>query len=634
MILAPYNESSRSIDLIIDLKPRRNDLRILTALVIFVSLSPPVAISMAIGGDRSLFGTFGLLLSGIVLGSTVTVLSIIARIRKDFGALAGRVSRALQRSFSLQQIAPVSPVTVLPEGLRATVVPLAFLILLGTVIHWMGGYAGALLAICCSPILALHPVEKVMADTWVLNFTKSMLVWGNVCRGAIGLTVLISFLSGLLLCESLRLDGHREGMRASVFDALNAILSAPPAAYERPADFADSTFRSVAGVVASGTAWSGRVPPSQAIALILAGAYGLVAVLAIAGGTMEILSVPSYWKAAMGSERPPREPGTPSSASARTIAGLQIPIMAFAAATGLSLWMSELLTIDIIAFLATGRCLIWTGLAWQLALLERLFNLIGFTQPIGSSLGKVAVILPAIPGAISLMVVGRYLCRRLGEDFRLLVNRRLRGNLSEIRRLNRLLEISRDRLGCQPPDLFVLPEGQPRIHADLSFVFGKPRIVVSRDCLRFLDDRELEALLAHEMAHCVHDLRRLRSFRFFSVMMLFPMHYLLVLYEFLEREKAADRFAIEVVNDAGPLKSALGKCATIAAFGRRGRKSEPIRNAKSAPQGVYPLIRNIRDAFALVADDAIIGAAYPSLQERFQWIDEQDDQRLGRKKDS
>ena len=76
-------------------------------------------------------------------------------------------------------------------------------------------------------------------------------------------------------------------------------------------------------------------------------------------------------------------------------------------------------------------------------------------------------------------------------------------------------------------------------------------------------DHELESLLAHELYHATHDLKRIELLRFFSVVLLSPAYSLLLLHDFDASERRADDFAISVVGDSAPLISGLTKLSVI-----------------------------------------------------------------------
>jgi Zn-dependent protease with chaperone function len=166
-----------------------------------------------------------------------------------------------------------------------------------------------------------------------------------------------------------------------------------------------------------------------------------------------------------------------------------------------------------------------------------------------------------------------------------------------------------------PPRIVVVDDENPKLFVCRG-LWRRHMIVVSKGCLAVVDARQLRSLLAHEIGHLARDASRLAWLKALSQMMLLPGYYLTVLYDFSNSEREADIFALRATGDSQSLKSALASLSVAAM----------LRPAPAAltGQSVFGRIRaQWRTSWlSIVFTDSVLGAAYPSLQERLAWIDD------------
>lgn len=128
-----------------------------------------------------------------------------------------------------------------------------------------------------------------------------------------------------------------------------------------------------------------------------------------------------------------------------------------------------------------------------------------------------------------------------------------------------------DRAGLKrPPDVLLLPEGSFGAFA----TGGRPKILISRDLVATLEAGELEAVIAHEVAHIkAHDVQVVATAGFLrDVVAWNPIAHLAYRSLARNREREADRRAAELTGDPLAVASGLVKMCELmprGAFHRR-----------------------------------------------------------------
>lgn len=117
--------------------------------------------------------------------------------------------------------------------------------------------------------------------------------------------------------------------------------------------------------------------------------------------------------------------------------------------------------------------------------------------------------------------------------------------------------------GLVSPRFIFVPESRFRVFIK-SGLFGRQgKLYISEGVLKNLTDKELIAVVAHELGHLKNDARKIQWLSALSTIMLFPNCYLTLILDTRTFETAADRFAVSTSGDAQSLVSALVKLAVL-----------------------------------------------------------------------
>lgn len=122
------------------------------------------------------------------------------------------------------------------------------------------------------------------------------------------------------------------------------------------------------------------------------------------------------------------------------------------------------------------------------------------------------------------------------------------------------------------------------------------------------------ALLAHEMSHLAHDTKQLLLLQGLSTLLMMPVYYLALLHDFTGNEQRADAFAARTMGETASLIAALAVTMT-------GQNVYRSSRGDQLPSWLHQRILNRTVHWlALIANDDIFAAAYPSFAEREAWI--------------
>lgn len=294
-------------------------------------------------------------------------------------------------------------------------------------------------------------------------------------------------------------------------------------------------------------------------------------------------------------------------------------------------WSMSLWSLDVGWYLATGRVLWLPAMAWSLQFVRLNVVAAGVPPLLASWLVYGTVALLCSPG-LFLPVIA---LTRLG-----------RGGFCEILRFVRARPLSKSCLSthaafllrlCQelhirPPRVVCDPHGDLHIYTEHSWLHRGGYLIVSHGCLPWLCEKEVDAVLAHEMHHLAHDRFRLAVLKAASVLLLSPMYYLTILFDFAHAERRADAFAVTTVKEASVLRSALVK---LDIFSIRSSNATSERIQARAWGHVLQRISQLAAMgryLRMLYTDEIVGAAYPPLSQRLAWIrtavEEKDEHRL------
>jgi len=190
-------------------------------------------------------------------------------------------------------------------------------------------------------------------------------------------------------------------------------------------------------------------------------------------------------------------------------------------------------------------------------------------------------------------------------------------------RCQKLTEVAKDlssALGIRTPSVRLIGGEGPCLETRVPWLFGGPRILVTRGALEILSESELAAALAHEVSHIRFDAPALRLTQVLSVLSFFPCNVFALLLNMEEREKRADTVAVQLVGDKGAMASALVKASLVGAFWihRPARIGKSAPGATSASRGGAGWLSHLALFGALFQPELILGYAHPRLQDRLR----------------
>jgi len=329
----------------------------------------------------------------------------------------------------------------------------------------------------------------------------------------------------------------------------------------------------------------------------------------------EIISGLRYWQLTNLSEHPPVGPVVPLSDPPRRVDSILIGINAIF--SGVLYWAVAIVSIDAISFLLFGRALVFLPLGWAIEFFKILLNNAGVPVLIAHVFVVVVMTFASLPGLALVLVA---------------VNRVIRGVWSTLTYIFPRNHPSRDMItthgtwlkrtclqaGIRPVRFKVIDSSRPMLSSERSLIpFLPGRIVISSACRELLGMAEIRALLAHEVYHLKRAALHIQILKTLSTLMLCPMYYLLILYDFAHNEYKADAFAVGIIRDIEALKASLVKLQVASSI-RREKSDNPLRERCFA--WLQSRVRFFR-ALPLYFNNSILAAAYPTLQERFAHID-------------
>ena len=154
---------------------------------------------------------------------------------------------------------------------------------------------------------------------------------------------------------------------------------------------------------------------------------------------------------------------------------------------------------------------------------------------------------------------------------------------------------------------------------------GRSVIEVSRGATELLDQRELVAVVAHELGHVRQGLWRVATLKLLSMLAMFPNYYLTLCVDWARREIEADRFALATTGDPKALRRALIKLSTaqVSALNvsvDRHRSGIGRRLLRTAATAIRTKWLEMTSSVRFFFGDGLLGYVHPYLSERLTAI--------------
>ncbi len=483
---------------------------------------------------------------------------------------------------------------------RVIVIPMA-------IISWLllavlaGSLFGTLLLVFTGPLLFAWLIVKPRLTSWRSVLHGIHAVGTRVCFMAFVSAIVVFVPGALAYCKAY----HRSEFRNVTIRTVDNLFrlaftdswgwSAPP--------------ETVAGEMADALA----LPTENVLALAIVVLMGMMFFMGMA--FRGILGGMERWRLANLSERPPVGPVVPLSESPGRLGSVLVGINAIL--SGPIYWFTAIVSIDAISYLLFGRALMFLPIGWSLEFFKSMLNIAGVPELTTSILVSVMIVLTSLPG-VALMVMA--------------LNRVIRGLWSTLTyllpadRSSREMEITHEewlqrtclQVEIRPPRFRVIDSRRPILSSEHSLIpFLSGRIIVSSACCELFDASEIRALLAHEIHHLKYAARQIQALKAMSSLLLCPVYYLLILYDFTHNEHEADTFAVSTTEDVETFRIALVKLQVASSIRREVRGGFFFERC-------FAWLRSrsrFFQALPLYFNDSILGAAYPTLQERFAYID-------------
>jgi Zn-dependent protease with chaperone function len=141
-------------------------------------------------------------------------------------------------------------------------------------------------------------------------------------------------------------------------------------------------------------------------------------------------------------------------------------------------------------------------------------------------------------------------------------------------------------------------------------------ITINKEIINVLNEGEIIAIIAHEMAHIKYDVRKMELLKLMSRLALFPNFFLTIFLNYRKMEERADKFAVEATKTKSDLKNALIKISTLSLF--VGKDSNKRKNIKQKDLNILKKI-HVFDEFFF--GEALIGYSHLGMIERLKEIE-------------
>jgi Zn-dependent protease with chaperone function len=188
-------------------------------------------------------------------------------------------------------------------------------------------------------------------------------------------------------------------------------------------------------------------------------------------------------------------------------------------------------------------------------------------------------------------------------------------------RLQELVGRLASQMAVRTPVVQVTDRDEPRVETMVSWLSLKATLMISQGALEVLDERELEAAVAHELAHVKYDTRVVLATRWLSALSLFPCNAFAIVLDTEQRELRADRTAASVVASSDAVQKAIAKTSVGSMFvttRRGGRQTHrtPTKNQHGREAFTQRLGRYAELISAVTHPEFLPDYAHPTLPER------------------
>ncbi len=177
------------------------------------------------------------------------------------------------------------------------------------------------------------------------------------------------------------------------------------------------------------------------------------------------------------------------------------------------------------------------------------------------------------------------------------------------------------QMAVHTPVVRVMDRGEPYIETVFSWLPVRATLLISRGTLEVLDERELEAAVAHELAHVKYDARAIVATRWLSALSLFPCNVFALVLDTEQRELRADRTAASVLANTDAVQAAIAKTSVGSVFittrsGGRQTHGTPTKNQRGRETFGQRLSRYAQLISAVTQPGFLLGYAHPTPAER------------------
>ncbi len=469
------------------------------------------------------------------------------------------------------------------------------------------------------PIFSMLTVPVVAASTLYvissrLAISSPTVVWRMILAGWIHIRVKtclytyaclgMFFLMGTTFIV---LSQEEQHARARFAEALGR-----PAAYYAPLAVDRSVLttdvRFLQGVVGKGR----RPEALEQLPFITWVALPFLTIVLTLKGMREYIKWLNRWTASR--QKPPATPQLPTVYPAVSRPAL-VGLCAALAAVAVNNLLHLVFTVDILSTLFADRYTISrvVGLSAGWALLDLEAAAEGI--PERSPLGIVILLALALP---TLLV---FLSWAFTVMARVMRCRRRTHRIPVEPRLEELVGRLSSRIAVRMPVVQVTDKDEPCLETLVPWLSLRATLMVSRGALEVLDERELEAAVAHELVHVKHDVPVVLATRWLSALSLFPCNVFALVLDTEQRELRADRAAASVVESSDAMRGAITKISLGSMFvttrsGGRQTRTTPTTNQRWREAFAQWLGRYANLAYAVTQPEFLPGYAHPTLAER------------------
>ena len=353
----------------------------------------------------------------------------------------------------------------------------------------------------------------------------------------------------------------------------------------------------------------------------LTGAIVIIGSLALfAYFLVMLLKIPEDWKLTMAESTflPIKPPSLLPGSVSSFVLFRTITFIWFITAMAINL-CSALVSIEIISCFISGKTILLKESAAVISSIPASFSMLSVSFNLGivpllNTFAKTAILVFALPFLYFLLrLISNIFTGTIKKVIKSLINK----DKAPLGIRAFILETAQEN-NIKAPGIRMSTSKGTFIQSKIGFFSSRATIEINNNIYDVLNEKEIQAVISHELGHIKQGLRKIALLKFLSRIAMFPNFFLTILLDFRRMEDEADKFAIIVTGNREALKSALEKLATAKLVDKMTALQGKERRGSKLPGW----IKIVKKKFLILDDflfgEALVGYSHPSILERIK----------------